>query len=61
MYPFIQGMFDKDFSGTIDLYEFSALWHYIQQWKATFDRFDPDRSGSIDARELHQGNSIIKR
>jgi len=48
------GMFDKDFSGTIDMYEFQALWHYIQQWKATFDRFDSNRSGSIEGQELHQ-------
>ena len=25
-------------SGTIDIYEFSALWKYIQQWKQCFDR-----------------------
>ncbi|XP_013088705.1 peflin-like isoform X1 [Biomphalaria glabrata] len=48
------GMFDKDFSGTIDLYEFQALWHYIQQWRATFDSFDSNKSGSIESHELHQ-------
>ncbi|CAG5120398.1 unnamed protein product [Candidula unifasciata] len=48
------GMFDKDFSGTIDLYEFQALWHYIQQWKQTFDRYDINRSGSIEGPELQQ-------
>ncbi|GFO45732.1 peflin-like [Plakobranchus ocellatus] len=48
------GMFDKDFSGTINLYEFQALWHYIQQWKSTFDRFDSNKSGSIEAHELHE-------
>ncbi|BFZ21153.1 hypothetical protein BsWGS_24192 [Bradybaena similaris] len=48
------GMFDKDFSGTIDLYEFQALWHYIQQWKQTFDRYDVNRSGSIEGLELQQ-------
>ncbi|KAK2557165.1 Peflin [Acropora cervicornis] len=46
------GMFDKDQSGTIDIYEFSALWKYIQQWKQCFDSFDRDRSGTIDANEL---------
>ncbi|RUS75002.1 hypothetical protein EGW08_017225 [Elysia chlorotica] len=48
------GMFDKDMSGTIDLHEFQALWHYIQQWKSTFDRYDSNKSGSIESQELHQ-------
>ncbi|XP_065066066.1 programmed cell death protein 6-like [Rhopilema esculentum] len=48
------GMFDKDRSGTIDVYEFAALWKYIQEWKGCFDRFDRDRSGTIDCGELHQ-------
>ncbi|XP_074656343.1 programmed cell death protein 6-like [Tubulanus polymorphus] len=46
------GMFDKNQSGQIDLNEFQALWNYIQQWKATFDRYDRDRSGTIDGNEL---------
>lgn len=46
------GMFDRDRSGTIDVNEFAALWKYIQDWKACFDRFDQDRSGNIDANEL---------
>ncbi|CAG5116682.1 unnamed protein product [Candidula unifasciata] len=48
------GMFDKDLSGTIDIYEFQALWHYIQQWKQTFDRYDVNKSGSIEGTELQQ-------
>ncbi|XP_033121527.1 sorcin-like isoform X1 [Anneissia japonica] len=47
------GMFDVDKNGTIDFNEFSALWKYIQEWKQCFDRFDKDRSGNIDAQELH--------
>ncbi|XP_071960253.1 sorcin-like isoform X2 [Antedon mediterranea] len=47
------GMFDTDKNGTIDFNEFSALWKYIQEWKQCFDRFDKDRSGNIDAQELH--------
>uniref|UniRef100_A0A0B6ZMU8 Peflin n=1 Tax=Arion vulgaris TaxID=1028688 RepID=A0A0B6ZMU8_9EUPU len=46
------GMFDKDRNGSIDIHEFAALWKYIQDWKACFDRFDTDRSGNIDANEL---------
>lgn len=45
-------MFDKDNSGTIQLHEFQALWNYIQQWKSVFERFDNNRSGSIEAQEL---------
>lgn len=48
------GMFDKNRSGTIDIYEFAALWKYVQDWKACFDGFDKDRSGSIDEGELSQ-------
>lgn len=48
------GMFDKNRSGTIDVYEFAALWKYIQDWKACFDGFDRDRSGTIDQNELDQ-------
>lgn len=25
-------------NGTIDLYEFGALWKYVQDWKGCFDR-----------------------
>lgn len=46
-------MFDHNKNGTIDAQEFSALWKYIQDWKACFERFDTDKSGNIDARELH--------
>lgn len=48
------GMFDRDKTGTIDIYEFSTLWKYIQDWKRCFDSFDRDRSGTIDVGELHQ-------
>ncbi|XP_002168493.2 programmed cell death protein 6 isoform X1 [Hydra vulgaris] len=48
------GMFDKDRSGTINVYEFAALWKYIQEWKQCFDSFDRDRSGTIDQNELNQ-------
>merc|ERR1719229_422202 len=47
-------MFDRDGSGQIELGEFQALWHYIQQWRGVFERYDRDRSGHIDASELQQ-------
>ncbi|XP_076457033.1 peflin-like [Babylonia areolata] len=46
------GMFDRDMSGTIDINEFQSLWHYIQQWRSTFERYDSNRSGSIEGSEL---------
>lgn len=46
------GIFDRDNNGTIDVQEFQQLWQYINQWKGVFDRYDRDKSGNIDAREL---------
>lgn len=47
-------MFDKTRSGRLDLFSFSALWDYMQQWTALFQQYDRDRSGSISGTELHQ-------
>ncbi|XP_074542207.1 peflin [Halichoeres trimaculatus] len=47
-------MFDKTRSGRIDLFGFSALWDFMQRWKALFQQFDRDRSGCISSAELHQ-------
>ncbi|XP_026558479.1 peflin isoform X1 [Pseudonaja textilis] len=47
-------MFDKSKSGRIDLYGFSALWRFIQQWRNLFQQFDRDHSGNITSSELHQ-------
>ncbi|KAF6737132.1 Peflin [Oryzias melastigma] len=47
-------MFDRTRSGRIDLYGFSALWDYMQRWRALFQQYDRDRSGSISGAELHQ-------
>lgn len=48
------GIFDRDQSGTINFQEFQQLWHYINQWKGAFDRYDQDRSGAIEGHELHR-------
>ncbi|BGP12410.1 hypothetical protein JCM10213_001985 [Rhodosporidiobolus nylandii] len=45
-------IFDVDRSGTIGFNEFVGLWQYIKQWQGVFRRFDEDRSGTIDSREL---------
>ncbi len=48
-------MFDRDRKGTINVQEFGALFQYINQWKATFESIDRDRSGYIEMAELQQG------
>ncbi|XP_053966647.1 peflin [Anastrepha obliqua] len=47
-------MFDKDASGTIDVYEFEKLYEYINQWLMVFKTYDRDGSGHIDENELAQ-------
>lgn len=54
-FPSPQDMFDKTKSGRIDVYGFSALWKFIQQWKNLFQQYDRDHSGSISYSELQQG------
>ncbi|XP_066494940.1 peflin isoform X2 [Tiliqua scincoides] len=53
----MMNMFDKTKSGQMDLYGFSALWRFIQQWRNLFQQYDRDRSGSINCNELHQALS----
>lgn len=50
-------MFDKSRTGRIDLFGFSALWAFMQQWRALFQQYDRDRSGCISGTELHQALS----
>ncbi|XP_038653301.1 peflin [Scyliorhinus canicula] len=50
-------MFDKNKLGKIDLYGFSALWGFLQQWRNMFQQFDRDRSGTINPQELQQALS----
>lgn len=50
-------MFDKTRSGRIDMFGFSALWDFMQRWRALFQQYDRDHSGSISAMELQQGIS----
>ncbi|XP_065553536.1 peflin isoform X2 [Lathamus discolor] len=50
-------MFDRTRSGRIDVYGFSALLRFIQQWKNLFQQYDRDQSGSISFIELQQAFS----
>ncbi|XP_056154440.1 peflin [Lampris incognitus] len=47
-------MFDKTRSGRMDVFGFSALWDFMQQWRNLFQHYDRDRSGCISGAELHQ-------
>ncbi|XP_014741112.1 PREDICTED: peflin [Sturnus vulgaris] len=50
-------MFDKTRSGRIDVYGFSALLRFVQQWRSLFQQYDRDQSGSISFSELQQAFS----
>lgn len=55
---FLLDMFDKTRSGRMDLFGFSALWDFMQRWRAMFQQYDRDRSGCISGMELQQGISV---
>ncbi|KAF8262335.1 hypothetical protein EI94DRAFT_1704843 [Lactarius quietus] len=46
------GVKDHDRNDRIDFDEFADLWKFIKGWQRTFDRFDSDKSGTIDRAEL---------
>lgn len=46
-------VFDKDRSGTIDFYEYAAMHKFLSALQTAFFAADSDRSGRIDAREIH--------
>ncbi|KAG0303424.1 Alpha-1 3/1 6-mannosyltransferase alg-2, partial [Dissophora globulifera] len=50
----MMNMFDRDNDGTISFNEFIGLWNYIEKWKACFQTYDLDGSGTIDTNELHK-------
>ncbi|KAI7825235.1 apoptosis-linked protein 2 [Gamsiella multidivaricata] len=50
----MMNMFDRDGNGTISFNEFIGLWNYIEKWKACFQTYDLDGSGTIDSMELQK-------
>ena len=50
----LQGLFDHKNTGKIGVQDFAVLMKYVQQWRALFERYDTDRSGSVEAGELHR-------
>ena len=52
-------MYDKNASGSIDVNEFQQLFSAINQWKAVFQGYDKDKSGTIEQSELTQGNGYV--
>ena len=47
-------MFDRNKDGTIDVYEFEALWKYVQEWRKCFEKYDRDKTGKMNTMELHK-------
>eukprot|EP00771_Trimastix_marina_P001809 gnl/Trimastix_PCT/2912.p1 GENE.gnl/Trimastix_PCT/2912~~gnl/Trimastix_PCT/2912.p1 ORF type:complete len:239 (+),score=35.46 gnl/Trimastix_PCT/2912:84-800(+) len=48
-------MYDTDRDGNINFVEFCQLWTFIQQSQRVFHSLDLDRSGGLDANEVHSG------
>ncbi|KAJ8681055.1 hypothetical protein QAD02_016842 [Eretmocerus hayati] len=46
------GLFDREKKFSIDLYEFQALYDYVNSWLGIFKGFDQDNSGTIQEEEL---------
>lgn len=46
-------VFDRDGNRSIDFYEYAAMHKFLASLQAAFFAADRDRSGTIDAREIH--------
>eukprot|EP01114_Cavostelium_apophysatum_P004974 TRINITY_DN1547_c0_g1_i1.p1 TRINITY_DN1547_c0_g1~~TRINITY_DN1547_c0_g1_i1.p1 ORF type:complete len:304 (-),score=50.83 TRINITY_DN1547_c0_g1_i1:68-979(-) len=46
-------VFDKDFSGQLDFYEYASLHQFLNKMQQAFYQADADRSGYVDEREIH--------
>ena len=47
-------LFSPGNSRAIDFQGFQQLFHYVNQWKTSYQMFDKDKSGTIDKKELGQ-------
>ncbi|GAU89428.1 hypothetical protein RvY_01979 [Ramazzottius varieornatus] len=47
-------MFDRNSNNTIEYAEFRELKKYIRKWRAVFDHFDKDHSGTINYTEISE-------
>ena len=45
--------FALDNAATVNFDQFGHLWRYIMDWQKCFRRFDHNKSGTIDVKELH--------
>jgi Ca2+-binding EF-hand superfamily protein len=46
-------VFDRDYSGSVDFNEFATLNQFILKMQSAFQNADRDRSGYLDATEIH--------
>lgn len=53
------GMFDKDGNETVDINEFGHLFNYVNTWISVFNKYDANKSSSIDAEELQKGETLL--
>ena len=51
-------VFDKDFSGSIDMFEYSCMHKFLSLMQHAFFSADRDRSGRLDAQEIHQAVAV---
>ena len=51
--------FDQQRKGMVNIHEFGALFSCINQWKATFESIDQDRSCYIDEMELSRAFQLM--
>jgi len=46
-------VFDKDYSGAVDFYEFAAVYQFMIKMQQAFESSDKDKSGYLDSNEIY--------